>query len=144
MILLSLALASSPSGSQNFLTEILIQVNFFKDHIGLILPYSEVVSLTKLFIKLGMISHFEMRTSNVKRKNLDLTDLRCLSQFQSWLIQGFSEKPYFSKHRISNFCLDRNMGLFKVRCPMYPFFENSGGKLQNRNPQFSNFLCRND
>ena len=72
MILLALTLASSPSGSQNFLTEILIQVNFFKDHGGPILPYLEVVSFTKLVIKLGVISHFEMRTSNVNSKRLDL------------------------------------------------------------------------
>ena len=52
MILLALALASSPYGSKNFLTEVLIQVNFFKDHGGLILPYLEVVSFTKLAIKM--------------------------------------------------------------------------------------------
>ena len=86
MILLALALSSSPSGSQNFLTEILIQVNFFKDHRGPILPYSEVFSFTKLVIKLGVISHFEMRTSNENSNRLDLTDLRCPSWFRSWLI----------------------------------------------------------
>ena len=52
MIVLDLALASSPSGSYNFFTEILIQVNLFKDHGGPILPYSEVVNFTKIFIKL--------------------------------------------------------------------------------------------
>ena len=57
------------------------------------LPCSKVVSFTKLVIKLGVISHFEMRTSNVNSKNLDLTDLRCLSRFWSWLIYGLLEKP---------------------------------------------------
>ena len=86
MILLALALASSPSGSKNFLTEILTQVIFFKDHEGPILPYSKVISFTKLVIKLGVISHFEMRTSNGNNKDLDHTDLRCATRFKSWLI----------------------------------------------------------
>ena len=34
----------------------------------------------------GLISHFEMRTSNVNSKRLDLTDLRCPSLFRSKLI----------------------------------------------------------
>ena len=43
------------------------------------LPSSEVVSFTKLVIKLGVMSHFEIRTSNGNSKDLDLTDLRCLT-----------------------------------------------------------------
>ena len=97
MILLALALASSPFGSQNFLTEILIQVNFFKDHGGPIIQYSEFVSFTKLVINLGVITHFEMRTSNVNSKNLDLTNLRCPTGFQSQMIQGLSKKNFFFK-----------------------------------------------
>ena len=49
---LGLALASSPSDSYNFLTEKLIQFNFFKDHGGPILPYLEVVKFTKFVINL--------------------------------------------------------------------------------------------
>ena len=41
----------------------------------------------------GVISHFEMRTSNVNSKILDLINLRCPSLFRRWLIQGLSEKP---------------------------------------------------
>ena len=83
MILLPLSLASSPSRFYNFLTGILIQVIFLKDHRGPILPYSKVVSFTKLVINLGVISHFEMRTSNVNSKYLDLNDLRCSTWFRS-------------------------------------------------------------
>ena len=44
MILLALALASSPSGSYNFLTDILIQLVFFKDQGDPILPCLKIVS----------------------------------------------------------------------------------------------------
>ena len=40
----------------NFLIDILIQVIFFKDQGGPILPCSEVVSFTNLFNKLGVTS----------------------------------------------------------------------------------------
>ena len=65
----------------NFLTYILIQIIFFKDKRDLILPCSEVVSSPKLIIKLGVVSHFEMRTSNGKSRDLDLTNLRCQADF---------------------------------------------------------------
>ena len=48
-----------------------------------ILPCLEVF---QAYHQADVIYHFEMRTSNANNKGLDLTDLRCLSWFRSWLI----------------------------------------------------------
>ena len=59
------------------LTDILIQMIFFKDQRDLVLPCSKVFISPKLVLKLSMMSHFEMRTLNGNNRHIDLTDLRC-------------------------------------------------------------------
>ena len=69
--------------SWNIPTDTLVQVIFFKDQGDPILPCSEVVNSPNLIIKLGVMSHFELRTSNGNNRDLDLTNLRCPTSFMS-------------------------------------------------------------
>ena len=71
--------------SLNFLINILVQVILFKDKRDPILPCSEFICSLRLIINLGVVSHFEMRTSNGNSRDLDLTNLRCLTWFRRWV-----------------------------------------------------------
>ena len=45
-----------------------------------------IFQIKQYYRQADVIDFFEMRTSNENSKRLDLTDLRCLSWFESWLI----------------------------------------------------------
>ena len=93
MILLALAilllwasLASSPYGSGTSL--VIIWSKSFSSRIEEILyfraqTFLEVIKSTKIIIKLGVMSHFEMRTSNGNNRDIDLTDLGARVVFEA-------------------------------------------------------------
>ena len=68
-----------------------------------------------------VIGHFEMRTSNVNSKKFRSYQFGVSILVPELADLGFVGETLIFKLRISNFWLDRNIGLFKEIYPMYFF-----------------------